>query len=313
MTKQNKKKSGLGQGMGAFFNTDAIYQSEVKAENKFEDPQLKAQQEAQGQVSELAVDEIRPNPYQPRHHFDQEALQELAQSIKQTGLFQPITVRQSTIKGYELIAGERRLRAAKLAGLETIPAIVRDVTDSQMVEMAIVENLQREDLNPIEEAMAYQQMMDQLSLTQAQVADRLTKSRSHVANHLRLLRLNPEVQEMVQTGQLSMGQARTLLGLKHHQDQVKLAHKVVDEGMTVRQLEDLVQALNEPAEVTRISQNDPVQVPAYVRESEDKLMDKFGTAVKIKSRGHKGKIEIEYLSEEDLTRILDLLDVRIDD
>ena len=194
-----RKKGGLGRGIEALFE-----------ENTIEEP-------VNGEtVQDVKLSLIRPNPYQPRRTFDSAALQELADSIKETGVFQPIILRQpdAAVERYELIAGERRFRASKMARQETIPAIVRNMTDEQMMEVAVLENLQREDLTPLEEAQAYQTLMDRLSLTQAQVANRLGKSRPYIANYLRLLGLPPLIKEALNEGRLSMGQARTILGLK---------------------------------------------------------------------------------------------------
>ncbi|MCI5775625.1 MAG: ParB/RepB/Spo0J family partition protein [Aerococcus sp.] len=316
MTKRKKNK-GLGRGIDALFS-DPLSALDETAETSDNEPHqqtfiddLTDDVASSESVQELDIAAIRPNPYQPRQHFDEDALAELAESIKASGLLQPIIVRKSAVKGYELIAGERRTRASQLAGMQTIPAIVRQLTDEQMIALAVVENLQREDLTPLEEAGAYRRLMDQLNITQKQAAERLGKSRSYIANMLRLLDLNDDVKQLVQASKLSAGQARTLLGLKSKKEQSRLAHQVVEEGMTVRELEKKVSALNEPA--------DPVEVkpvterPAYLRENEDRLMDKFGTTVQIKDRGDHGKIEIEYLSKDDLTRILDILDIRIDD
>lgn len=321
MTQNKKKKNkGLGKGINALFSnafepTDEATYEEAITKTTTPNPPAAAElseRAVQGeQVEEISLADVRPNPYQPRQTFDEEALRELAQSIEENGLLQPIIVRKSAVKGYEIIAGERRTRAMKLTGVDTIPAIVRQLSDDQMIETAIIENLQREDLTPIEEAMAYRHLMDTLNLTQAQAAKRLGKSRSYVANMLRLLDLNPDVKALVQSGDLSMGQARTLLGLKNKKEQSRLAHQVAEEGITVRELEKKVQALNEPASAVEVAPKK--EKPAYIRENEDRLMDKFGTTVQIKDRGDHGKIEIEYLSQEDLTRILDLLDIRIED
>ncbi|MDO4670576.1 MAG: ParB/RepB/Spo0J family partition protein [Aerococcus sp.] len=321
MTQNKKKKNkGLGKGIDALFSNafepadEATYEEAVtqkNSETSLNNEGIEQTATFGERVEEIPVEEVRPNPYQPRQTFDEDALRELAQSIEENGLLQPIIVRKSAIKGYEIIAGERRTRAVKLMGQDTIPAIVRQLTDNQMMETAIIENLQREDLTPIEEAMAYRHLMDTLNLTQAQAAKRLGKSRSYVANTLRLLDLNPDVKELVQAGKLSMGQARTLLGLKNKKEQSRLAHQVVEEGITVRELEKKVQALNEPASPVVVPPKK--EKPAYIRENEDRLMDKFGTTVQIKDHGEHGKIEIEYLSKDDLTRILDLLDIRIED
>ena len=235
----------------------------------------------------------------------------MADSIRISGVFQPIIVRESKIKGYELIAGERRLRASKLAGKETIPAIIRDYAEETMIQIAVIENLQREDLSPIDEAMAYQTLMDHLQLNQEQVAERVGKSRPYVANYLRLLNLPLALQEMVQSKALSSGHARTLLGLKDERQMVELAKLVVQEGMTVRALEERVQVLNQPLVKKEKTKKTKPAKPLYITESEERLMDKFGTSVQIVEKGERGKIEIEYLSQKDLTRILDELEIEI--
>ncbi len=293
---KNKGKS-LGKGIGALFQ-DLADLEDVDVKNE--------------QVIELSLNELRPNPYQPRKTFDETSLQELANSIEQSGVFQPIIVRKSAVKGYEIIAGERRFRASKLAQKERIPAIVRDFDEEAMMEVAVLENLQREDLNPLEEAEAYNMLMKNLQLTQAEVAARLGKSRPYIANYLRLLALPKLVKEMVQDDRLSMGQARTLLGLKNKEQILKLANRCVKENLTVRQLEQLVAAMNESKDKKKVPRMIQ-EKPYYLRESEDRLMDKFGTSVAIHEKEGKGKIEIEYLSQSDLTRILDILDIRFDD
>ncbi|HIY58394.1 MAG TPA: ParB/RepB/Spo0J family partition protein [Candidatus Tetragenococcus pullicola] len=290
---KNKVKS-LGKGIDALFQE--LEEVDVKKE----------------EVVQLSLNELRPNPYQPRKTFDETSLQELANSIERSGVFQPIIVRRSTVKGYEIIAGERRFRASKLAKTQTIPAIIREFDEESMMQVAVMENLQREDLNPLEEAEAYEMLMKNLKLTQAEVAERLGKSRSYVANYLRLLTLPKLVKEMVEDERLSMGQARTLLGLKNKEQILKLANRCVKEGLTVRQLEQMVANMNEEKtkkKVPRVIK----EKPYYLRESEDRLMDKFGTSVEIREKKGKGKIEIEYLSQSDLTRILDILEIRFDE
>lgn len=293
---KNKGK-GLGRGIDALFqDLQDLEEVDVKTE----------------EVVDIPLSELRPNPYQPRKTFDEASLQELAASIERSGVFQPIIVRKSAVKGYEIIAGERRFRASKLAQRETIPAIIRDFDEESMMQVAVLENLQREDLNPLEEAEAYEMLMKNLKLTQAEVAERLGKSRPYIANYLRLLTLPKLVKEMVQDDRLSMGQARTLLGLKDKSQILKLANRCVKENLTVRQLEQLVNTLNEK----KVEKKTPPRVvkekPYYLREGEDRLMDKFGTNVEILEKDGKGKIEIEYLSQSDLTRILDILDIHFD-
>lgn len=289
----NKRKGSLGRGMDALFSS----YEETPGENEV--------------VEEIELAQIRPNPYQPRKHFNEEALQELADSIKQSGVFQPIIVRQSTIKGYELIAGERRVRASRLAGKETIPAIIRQLDEEAMIEIAVVENLQREDLSPLEEAEAYSIFMNKLNLTQAQVAERIGKSRPYIANYLRLLSLPEEIKALVSNDQLSMGQARTLLSLKDKSKMVPLAKKVITGKLTVRQLEDLVAKANEEVKQSKAKPSKEESKSSHLLALEEQMQEYFGTTTKIHQRGNKGKIEIEFLSESDLIRILDLLDIQL--
>lgn len=295
----SKNSKGLGRGI------DALFQDFAKIE------EVDVQKE---EVIDLPLSELRPNPYQPRKTFDQKALDELASSIKQSGVFQPIIVRKSDVKGYEIIAGERRFRASKLAGKETIPAIVREFDEEAMMQIAVLENLQREDLNPMEEAEAYDMLMKKLNVTQAELSERLGKSRPYIANYLRLITLPPIIKQLLQTEQLSMGQARTLLGLKDREQMIQVANQAIKENLTVRQLEHLVNQLNEEKHLAK----KPVvkktkEKPYYIREGEERLMDKFGTSVHIQEKDGKGKIEIEYLSQEDLTRILDILEIHFDE
>lgn len=275
---------GLGKGINALFAN-----VEVEASEK---------------VQEIELKEIQPNPYQPRKVFTQEAIEELKDSILQHGVLQPIIVRKN-IKGYEIVVGERRFRASKAAKLKTIPAVVREFDEQQMMELAILENLQREDLNPIEEAIAYQTLMDRIKLTQDELAKRLGKSRPHIANHIRLLTLPKYLQEYITEGKLTMGHGRALLGLKQKGQLKTLAERTIAEGLNVRQLEKLVQQLNEnvPRETKR-----PEKKNVFIKEHENLLKERFGTNVMIKQMKNKGKIEIEFVNEEDLQRILELLD-----
>ncbi|MFU1719428.1 ParB/RepB/Spo0J family partition protein [Bacillus velezensis] len=279
-------KGGLGKGINALFN-----QVDLSEET----------------VEEIKISDLRPNPYQPRKQFDNESLAELKESIIQHGILQPIIVRKS-LKGYDIVAGERRYRAAKLAGKETVPAIVRDLSESLMREIALLENLQREDLSPLEEALAYDSLLKHLDLTQEQLAKRLGKSRPHIANHLRLLTLPESIQNLIAEGTLSMGHGRTLLGLKNKDKLEPLVKKVVEEQLNVRQLEQLIQQLNNnvPRETKK---KEPVQ-DVVLKERESYLQNYFGTTVNIKRQKKKGKIEIEFFSNEDLERILELLSER---
>jgi ParB family chromosome partitioning protein len=286
-------KKGLGRGIEALF----------------EDNDVSASEES---VQEISISEIRPNPYQPRRIFDTKALKELAASIEKSGVFQPIILRQpdKKLKRYEIIAGERRFRASKLAKKLTIPAIVRETNDEEMMEVAVLENLQREDLTPLEEAQAYDTLMEKLSLTQAEVAKRLGKSRPYIANYLRLLGLPKMIKDMLQDDKLSMGQARTLLGLKDKDRLVSLARRTVRQNLTVRQLEQIVNQMN--GELKNRKDKKAPQKSVFVKAAEDQLQSKFGTKVALAQSNKKngaGKIEISYLSDDDLSRILEMLDV----
>ncbi|EPP4077934.1 ParB/RepB/Spo0J family partition protein [Listeria monocytogenes] len=279
---------GLGKGINALFNN--VDTNEETVQN-------------------IAIKDIKPNPYQPRKIFDTKAINELRDSIKIHGVLQPIILR-NTDKGYEIVVGERRFRAAKEAKLKEIPAVVRDLTEEEMMELSVIENLQREDLSPLEEAESYQFLMKKLGLTQAKLAERVGKSRPYIANFVRLLTLPEEVQVMLRDGSLSAGHGRVLLGLKLKKNIIPTAKKAVAQGLTVRQLEDVVNNLNENVSRDTIK---PARVPIFIRESESQLRDKFGTAVSIKRRDKKGKIEIEFLSDDDLDRILEILDIQFDD
>ncbi|EAC4059376.1 ParB/RepB/Spo0J family partition protein [Listeria monocytogenes] len=279
---------GLGKGINALFNN--VDTNEETVQN-------------------IAIKDIKPNPYQPRKIFDTKAINELRDSIKIHGVLQPIILR-NTDKGYEIVVGERRFRAAKEAKLKEIPAVVRDLTEEEMMELSVIENLQREDLSPLEEAESYQFLMKKLGLTQAKLAERVGKSRPYIANFVRLLTLPEEVQVMLRDGSLSAGHGRLLLGLKLKKNIIPTAKKAVAQGLTVRQLEDVVNNLNENVSRETIK---PARVPIFIRESESQLRDKFGTAVSIKRRDKKGKIEIEFLSDDDLDRILEILDIQFDD
>ncbi|PZG37691.1 chromosome partitioning protein ParB [Listeria ivanovii] len=279
---------GLGKGINALFNN--VDTNEETVQN-------------------IALKEIKPNPYQPRKIFDTKAINELRDSIKFHGVLQPIILR-NTAKGYEIVVGERRFRAAKEAKLKEIPAVVRDLTEEEMMELSVIENLQREDLSPLEEAESYQFLMKKLGLTQAKLAERVGKSRPYIANFVRLLTLPEEVQVMLRDGSLSAGHGRVLLGLKLKKNIIPTAKKAVAQELTVRQLEDVVANLNENVSRETLK---PARVPIFIRESESQLRDKFGTAVSIKRRDKKGKIEIEFLSDDDLDRILEILDIQFDD
>lgn len=255
-------------------------------------------------VVEIPLAQLRANPYQPRKDFNEEAIQELAESIRQHGVIQPIIVR-SVLKGYEIIAYERRFRASQYCGKPTIPAVVRNLSDQQVMEIALIENLQRENLNAMEIAVAYQGLMDQFSLTQEELSLKVGKSRSHIANFLRLLTLPEEVKEYVSRGTMSMGHARAIVALKDPEVIKQLAEQCVEQQWSVRELEETVKNLDrKPTNGTKIK---VVKRDPYIDNVEEVLRERFKTTVKIKQGKEKGKIELNYYSAQDLERLLELL------
>ncbi len=278
-----KRKAGLGRGLEALIPTDQ-------------------DQADQTTYVEIPVDGIKPNPDQPRSHFDEDSLQELADSITEVGVLQPVVVSRDDAGNHYLIAGERRWRAARRAGLETIPAVVRGRTGKTTLAEALVENLQRQDLTPLEEAHAYRQLLENTGMSQDEVAKRVGKSRPAVSNTLRLLQLPGTVQAMIDSGRLSAGHARALLGLEDEKYAVYLAEKASDEGWSVRQVEEAVRArrsMGEPIRSTTVTQVRPVEII----ELEKRLADRLGSRVKITYKNEKGKVEIRFGSLSDLERI----------
>lgn len=254
---------------------------------------------AESELMELPVKQIRPNPFQPRQHFDLERLRELSDSIRQQGVIQPILVRRST-EGYELLAGERRLRAAQMAGYNTIPALVKSADDREALEVALLENLQREDLNPMEEARAYRRLQSEFQLTQDEVAQRVGKDRSSVTNMLRLLKLPAPLQADIETGRLRMGHARALLALDSEAAQQRLRDQILSEWLSVRETEEQIRTQKR----RRVAK--PPK-PAHLKAIEETLNQRFGARVAIKPGRKRGKIEITYQGEDDLQRLLNLL------
>lgn len=283
------KRKSLGKGINALFPDAVNLEEEIEKSGE--------------RVTEIPIDELRPNPYQPRREFNQQALKELSKSIEKNGVLQPIIVRKSKVKGYEIVAGERRFRASKLAKLETIPGIIRDFDEKIMMQVAILENLQREDLTALEEADAYHMMMEKLSLTQEKVAEELGKSRSYIANHLRLRTLPSQTKSLLQDGELSMGQARTLLALKDKSLINQYATKAAKDNLTVRELEVLVNEVNE-SKVPKKAKEAKQEKSVFIRDIENRLTSQFDTKVVITGKESKGKIQIEYESLEDLNNIL---------
>ena len=287
------KKRALGRGLEQLFNSENLDFENFEKQIYDDTPKE--------QIIELDLNELRPNPHQPRKIFKDEALQDLADSIKNNGVFQPIIVKRS-IKGYEIVAGERRYRASKLAGLEKIPAIVRDFTEEQMIEIALLENLQRENLNAIEEALAYKSMLEKLSLTQEQLSQKVSKSRSHVTNMLGLLKLPTEVQKMIINNELSMGHARVLSKLENDEKILEFAKKIVEEKLPVRDIEQLTQKEDKKNKIQRTVK----ETNREYKYVEDLLRDKLDTKVKIKDK----KVEIHFSNNADLNRILEILNVK---
>lgn len=305
------KKKALGRGLSALL-------SDSSTEDRLEVDALPAgapidtvgESPVQGVspsgMTEIPIEEIEVNPFQPRSHFDQESLQELAESIRVHGIIQPITVRKLSLHQYQLISGERRFQASKLAGLQTIPAYIRAANDQQMLEMALIENIQRENLNAIEIALSYQRLMSECSLKQEELGDRVGKNRTTVTNYLRLLKLPPDIQIAVRDNKLSMGHARAIINVENADQQLYIFKRTLAEELSVRKVEDLVRSLAQEKSAGK-DQAGPPQATKEISQLQSKLSSHFGTRVVVKSDGKKGDIRIPFLSVEDLNRILDIL------
>ena len=283
-----RKFNGLGRGLDAIFLDNSIEEEEIGGENK---------------VSQIKLSMIDPKSDQPRKYFDKEALEELASSIAENGLLQPILVREYGDSRYQIIAGERRFRASKLAGLSEIPAIVLDKDDRKVAEIALIENIQREDLNPVEEAMAFRALIKEYDLTQEELSEKVGKSRSAIANTMRLLDLPDEILTMVAAGDLSAGHARTLLGVKDRDNMLILADKTIEFDYSVRQLEEEVKRINKPKK-PEIVEDEELPVVDYYREMELRMMSHLGRKVKIEGKGRKKSITLFYEDNEDLDELL---------
>lgn len=285
-------KKGLGRGLSALI---------PEADNEME-----------GQKAhEISVRQISRNPYQPRKYFDDEKMKELVMSIREHGVIQPVLVRKSG-SDYELVAGERRFRAAQLAGLDQIPAVVKELKDTEMLEYAMIENLQREDLNPLEEAEAYKRLIDEFQFTQDNLAKRIGKSRPVITNTMRLLKLAEEVQQYLREGKLTAGHARALVSLDNHEIQKRVAAKILSENLTVRDTENIMSRLSQKAnteepEKEELLKKREVKIDPQILDVEEKLCRALGTRVRIKDKKNKGKIEIEYYSHGELERIIEKL------
>ncbi len=283
-----RKFNGLGRGLDAIFLDNSIEEEETHGENK---------------VSQIKLSMIDPKSDQPRKYFDKEALEELASSIAENGLLQPILVREYGDSRYQIIAGERRFRASKLAGLSEIPAIVLDKDDRKVAEIALIENIQREDLNPVEEAMAFRALIKENDLTQEELSEKVGKSRSAIANTMRLLDLPDEILTMVAAGDLSAGHARTLLGVKDRDNMLILADKTIEFDYSVRQLEEEVKRINKPKK-PEIVEDEELPVVDYYREMELRMMSHLGRKVKIDGKGRKKSVTLFYEDNEDLDELL---------
>lgn len=296
------KKKALGRGLNALL-------SDSNVDERLETDMPVTHTTPAGGILEIPVEQIEVNPFQPRTHFDQEALNELAESINVHGIIQPITVRRLAHNQYQLISGERRLQASKLAGLKTIPAYVRLADDQQMLEMSLIENIQRENLNAIEIALSYQRLISECNLKQEELGDRVGKNRATVTNYLRLLKLPPDIQIAVRDNKISMGHARAIINVENPDTQLFIFNKILGDDLSVRKVEELVRELASRKETKREA---TATTPANreMAQLQSRLSSHFGTRVAVKSDGKKGEIKIPFLSVEDLNRILDILKIQ---
>ncbi|MCX2745751.1 ParB/RepB/Spo0J family partition protein [Mangrovivirga sp. M17] len=290
-----KKRNALGKGLGALL-----------ADTPSQEKKAEIVKKASGSINEIPVSAIEVNPFQPRTDFDEAALNELAESIKIQGIIQPITVRELEKGKYQLISGERRTQASKIAGLENIPAYIRVANDQQMLEMALIENIQRENLNAIEIALSYQRLMAECDLKQEQLGDRVGKNRTTVNNYLRLLKLPPDIQAGLRDGRISMGHARALITIDSIDHQLDIYKKIVQEDLSVRKVEELVRAMSQPQKPKPQKNEDS---SPEIKSMQNKLSSHFGTKVTINSKDNKkGVINIPFTNPDDLSRILELID-----
>ncbi len=295
--KVTKKRNALGRGLGAL-----LHDSEAMSEEKKPEIQII------NSINEIDINSIEVNPFQPRLDFEKEALEELAESIRVQGIIQPITVRQLNKDQFQLISGERRLQASKLAGLTKIPAYIRLANDQQMLEMALIENIQRENLNAIEIALSYQRLISECSLKQEELGDRVGKNRSTVNNYIRLLKLPPEIQVGIRDNKISMGHARALINVENPENKLLVYKKIINEDLSVRKVEELVRTIGSQIIDKKF---DTKPTPKFeIVQLQSKLSSHFGTKVEVKSSDkNKGEIKIPFISEEDLNRILELINI----
>ena len=305
-----ERKFGLGRGLSALLNdSDEVMPMRNTGEtSRFSTSVTDNPSAALGAISHIKINQIQVNPFQPRFEFNEEMLGELAESIKTQGLIQPITVRQFGHNSYQLISGERRLRASKLVGLTEIAAYVRTANDQQMLEMALIENIQRENLNAIEVALSFQRMIDECSLKQEELGDRVSKNRSTVTNYLRLLKLPPAIQASIRDSKITMGHARALISVEDLGTQLFIHKQILEKDLSVRKVEELVR-LAKPGDNSNLKKERSSGTSFQYQKIEDDLSSKFATRVKMKVQNNgKGSIEIPFMSDDDLTRILEMLD-----
>ena len=300
-----KPSRGLGKGLDLLI-PNAVGEAKIKKEAEEKEGETGRNEEKTGEQTLLKITSVEPNRRQPRKFFDEDSLQELSDSIKQVGLIQPIFV-QDKKDHYEIIAGERRWRAAKIAGLKEIPVIIRDYSEQEIMEISLIENIQREDLNPIEEAQAYKRLLTEFNLKQDEVAERVSKSRTAVTNSIRLLKLDDRVQQMVIDEMITTGHARALLAVEDPEEQYTVAQKVFDERLNVRDVEKLVKNLHKPEKVSK--KQDSNKMEAIYQDIENRLKQSLSTKVTVTPKGEgSGKIEIEFYNHEDLDRLLEIME-----
>jgi ParB family transcriptional regulator, chromosome partitioning protein len=291
------KRNALGRGLSALIDDSDMKNNEKKSSGA-----------TVNTMNEISLDSIEVNPYQPRTHFDQEALKELSESIKVQGIIQPITVRQLSPNKYQLISGERRFQASKLAGLKTIPAYVRIANDQQMVEMALIENIQRENLNALEVALSYQRLISECNLKQEELGERVSKNRATVNNYLRLLKLPPDIQAAVRDNKITMGHARALITIENIDNQLYIFKKLIAEDLSVRKVEELVRDLARSSDKKPVKETKSSSTSYEIQNLQTKLSSHFGTKVQLKAdKENKGEMKIPFVSAEDLNRILEIL------
>jgi ParB family chromosome partitioning protein len=296
------KRPVLGRGLNALLKDSEKVKNEVKVVSEVSN------------INEIPIENIEANPFQPRTHFDQDALKELADSIKVHGIIQPITVRKLSEGKFQLISGERRWQASKIANLKLVPAYVRTANDEQMLEMGLIENIQREDLNAMEVALSYQRLITEFSLKQEQLGEKVGKNRTTVNNYLRLLKLPPDIQAALRDDEISMGHARALINIENTEDQLAIFKKIEKEDLSVRKVEELVRELSKGKEKKETVTKEPAakNINAELQQLQSKLSSHFGTKVAVKGEeGNKGEIKIPFVSVEDLNRILDILNVHL--